>query len=57
MKEAFYYMQLTEEAAKVYALSSMIGTPRILTETECNDLQNLSSEAYRADLLKETKKR
>lgn len=52
MKEAFFYMQLTEEAAKVYTVSRMIGTPRILTERECDDLRNLSSESYRADLLK-----
>ena len=55
MKEAFFYMQLTEEAAKVYAISASIGKPRILTEKECNDLRNLSSETYRADLLKKGK--
>lgn len=55
MKEAFFYMQLTEEAAKVYAISSAIGTPRVLTEEECDDLRNLSSETYRADLLKKGK--
>lgn len=51
MKEAFFYMQLTEEAAKLYSIASIIGTPRILTEEECDDLRNLSSETYRADLL------
>jgi len=55
MKEAFFYMQLTEEAAKVYAISAAIGKPRILTEEECDDLRNLSSETYRADLLKKGK--
>ncbi|HLR15540.1 MAG TPA: class II aldolase/adducin family protein, partial [Bacillota bacterium] len=55
MKEAFFYMQLTEEAAKVYAISASIGKPRILTEKECDDLRNLSSETYRADLLKKGK--
>jgi len=52
MKEAYFYMQLIEEAAKVYAVSQMIGEPRILTEKECDDLRNLSSEAYRSNLLK-----
>lgn len=51
MKEAFFFMQLTEEAAKVYTFSQMIGTPRILTEQECEDLRNLSAERYRANLL------
>lgn len=55
MKEAFFYMQLTEEAAKVYAISASIGTPRVLTEEECDELRNLSSETYRADLLKKGK--
>lgn len=53
MKEAFFYMQLIEEAAKVYAISKSIGEPKVLTEQECNDLRNLSSEKYRSELLKE----
>lgn len=52
LKEAFFYMQLIEEAAKVYAISLGVGTPRILTEKECDDLINLSSEIYRNKLLK-----
>lgn len=52
MKEAYFYMQLVEEAAKVFAIASSVGTPRILTEEECDDLKNLSSETYRSDLLK-----
>lgn len=52
VKEAYFYMQLTEEAAKVYAISSTVGTPRILTEEECYDLRNLSAETYRSKLLK-----
>ncbi|BBU38358.1 MAG: class II aldolase/adducin family protein [Bacillaceae bacterium] len=52
MKEAFFYMQLTEESAKVFTIASTVGTPRILTEQECEDLRNLSSEKYRASLLK-----
>ncbi len=55
MKEAYFYMQLIEEAAKVYAISQMVGTPRILTEKECEELRNLSSETYRSDLLKKEK--
>lgn len=53
MKEAYFFMQLTEESAKVYTISSIFGGPRILTEQECEDLRNLSAERYRSKLLKE----
>lgn len=53
MKEAYFFMQLTEESAKVYTISSIFGGPRILTEQECMDLRNLSAERYRSKLLKE----
>lgn len=53
MKEAYFFMQLTEESAKVYAISSIFGGPRVLTEQECEDLRNLSAERYRSKLLKE----
>lgn len=52
MKEAFFYMQLTEEAAKVFTIASSVGKPRILSEEECEDLRNLSAETYRSSLLK-----
>ncbi|MCK0470497.1 class II aldolase/adducin family protein [Halalkalibacter sp. APA_J-10(15)] len=52
MKQAYFYMQLVEEAAKVYAISQSVGTPRLLTDEECQELRNLSSEKYRATLLK-----
>lgn len=55
MKEAFFYMQITEEAAKVYAIASSIGKPRKLSQAECEDLKNLSSETYRSELLKKKK--
>lgn len=53
MKEAFFFMQLTEESAKVFTFSSIVGTPRILTDEECDDLRDLSAERYRAKLLEE----
>lgn len=53
MKEAFFLMQLTEESAKVYAISTLFGGPRVLTAEECADLKNLSAEKYRAKLLQE----
>ncbi|QGH36652.1 class II aldolase/adducin family protein [Gracilibacillus salitolerans] len=56
MKEAYFFMQLTEEAAKVYTISNMVGNPRLLTEQECQDLRDLSSEKYRAKLLKDAQK-
>ena len=52
MKEAYFFMQLTEESAKVYTISSIFGGPRILTDQECEDLRNLSAERYRSKLLK-----
>ncbi|MFK4996875.1 class II aldolase/adducin family protein [Bacillus sp. N9] len=51
MKEAFFFMQLTEESAKVYTIGAIHGGPRILTDEECEDLRNLSSEKYRSSLL------
>lgn len=53
MKEAFFLMQLTEEAAKVFAIAAVFGGPRILTDQECDDLRNLSAEKYRSKLLQE----
>lgn len=51
LKEAFFLMQLTEESAKVFAISTLFGGPRILTDQECADLRNLSAEKYRSKLL------
>jgi L-fuculose-phosphate aldolase len=56
MKEAYFFMQITEESAKVYSIASTVGIPRVLTEEECQDLKNLASEKYRAELLKEQSK-
>jgi L-fuculose-phosphate aldolase len=56
MKEAYFFMQLTEESAKVYTIASIVGQPRILTEQECQELRNLSAEQYRSKLLKEVNK-
>ncbi|WP_102275768.1 class II aldolase/adducin family protein [Cytobacillus massiliigabonensis] len=55
MKEAYFFMQITEESAKVYTIASTVGVPRILTEEECQALRNLSSEKYRSELLKDSK--
>jgi L-fuculose-phosphate aldolase len=54
MKEAYFFMQIVEESAKVYTISSTVGVPRILTEEECQALRNLSSEKYRQELLKDS---
>lgn len=53
MKEAYFYMQLTEESAKVFAIGASIGQVRKLTEDECDDLRNLSAEKFRSKLLQE----
>ncbi|ETI67302.1 class II aldolase/adducin family protein [Neobacillus vireti] len=55
MKEAYFFMQIIEEAAKVYSIASTVGVPRILTEEECEDLRNLSSEKFRSELLKDSR--
>jgi L-fuculose-phosphate aldolase len=55
MKEAYFFMQIMEESAKVYTIASTVGIPRVLTEEECQDLRNLSSEKYRSKLLKDMK--
>lgn len=52
MKEAYFFMQIVEEAARVYAISASVGKPRLLTDQECEALRNLSSEKYRQELLK-----
>ncbi|MFF2446633.1 class II aldolase/adducin family protein [Neobacillus sp. NPDC058068] len=54
MKEAYFFMQIVEESAKVYTIASTVGVPRILTEEECQALRNLSSEKYRSELLKDS---
>lgn len=53
MKEAYFFMQLTEESAKVFAISQLFGGARQLTNEECDALRNLSSEKFRSKLLKE----
>lgn len=53
MKEAYFFMQLTEESAKVYTISQIFGGPRVLTEQEVEELRNLNAEHYRSKLLKE----
>jgi L-fuculose-phosphate aldolase len=55
MKEAYFFMQLVEEAAKVFTISSTVGTPNLLTDKQVEDLRNLSSEKYRSKLLKDSK--
>ncbi|WP_407270900.1 class II aldolase/adducin family protein [Radiobacillus sp. PE A8.2] len=54
MKEAYFFMQLTEEAAKVFTIASTVGTPRLLSEDECQDLRNLAAEKFRSKLLKDS---
>ncbi|WP_019241223.1 MULTISPECIES: class II aldolase/adducin family protein [Bacillus] len=54
LKEAYFFMQLIEESAKVYTIASTVGTPRTLTKQECKALRELSSEKYRSQLLKDS---
>lgn len=56
MKEAYFYMQLTEESAKVFSIGASIGNVRKLTNKECDDLRNLSAEKFRSKLLQDDKK-
>lgn len=51
MKEAYFYLQLVEESAKIFSIASSLGEVRILSEEEEEALRNLSSEKYRHELL------
>lgn len=52
LKEAFYRSIVVEEAARVYFIASIMGSPRILTEGECRSIGELDAEKYRISLLK-----
>ncbi|WP_369018965.1 class II aldolase/adducin family protein [Thermatribacter velox] len=52
LKEAFYRSVVVEEAARVYFIASIVGSPRILTERECRSIRELDAEKYRIGLLK-----
>lgn len=55
LKEAYYRMCSLEEGAQIQWMASLVGQPRFLTESECNDLDQLKSEQYRRRLLAEAK--
>lgn len=51
LKQAYYRTEIIEDSARVYWMASCMGTPRILTPAETNDILNLEAEKYRQKLL------
>lgn len=52
LKEAFCQNIILEKAAKILFISKTIGTPRILSPSEVEGIEDLAAEAYRRKLLK-----
>jgi L-fuculose-phosphate aldolase len=52
MKEAWFRTEITEEAAKIYAIARSIGTPRVLSAEECREILDLEAEKYRQAVLR-----
>lgn len=52
LKEAVFRAEVLEESAKILWLTLMLGKPRFLTDEEVTELEGLSTEKYRRELLK-----
>ncbi|MGC4105385.1 MAG: class II aldolase/adducin family protein [Thermomicrobiales bacterium] len=52
MREAWNRTIVTEEAARVFTFARLLGTPRILTDDECEAILALDAERYRQQLLR-----
>ena len=52
LKEAYYRSEMVEDAARIYWVARAIGTPRLLTEAEADEIRNLEAERYRQRLLR-----
>lgn len=52
LKEAYYRADVLEEAARIQWIAMTSGTPRFLSDEECEELKTLSSEKYRQELLR-----
>ena len=55
VKEAYFRTLAVEEQAAIQHTALQVGEPTFLSEEECRKLDNLSSEAYRKELLAEMK--
>jgi L-fuculose-phosphate aldolase len=55
IKEAYFRTLAVEEQAAIQHTALQVGEPTFLSEEECRKLDNLSSEAYRKELLAEMK--
>ncbi|MCU6712472.1 class II aldolase/adducin family protein [Paenibacillus sp. J5C_2022] len=51
LREAYYRTEVAEASARIFLLSSIIGTPKQLSAEEVRDIQALSSEAYRVSFV------
>ncbi|QYR23855.1 class II aldolase/adducin family protein [Paenibacillus sp. sptzw28] len=50
-KQAYYRTELVEDAARVFWMAKLMGTPRILTGEEAGEILGLEAEKYRQKLL------
>ena len=55
IKEAYFRTLAVEEQAAIQHAALQVGKPTFLSEEECRKLDNLSSEAYRKELLAKMK--
>lgn len=53
LKEALLRTELIEESACILIAARTLGTPRLLTQSEVEEIRNLNAEKYRQRLIKE----
>ena len=53
MKEAYYRTEVVEDAARVFWIARSMGTPRVLSEIEAEEILGLEAERFRQRLLQQ----
>jgi L-fuculose-phosphate aldolase len=53
VKEAYYRTEVVEDAARVYWIARSVGTPRVLSALEAEEILGMEAERYRQRLLRE----
>jgi len=53
MKEAYYRTEVVEDAARVFWIARSVGTPRVLSEVEAEEILGLEAERFRQRLLQQ----
>ncbi len=51
LREAYYRTEVVEESAKIFLIAKAIKEPKVLTDSEYEEIASLESEAYRVKLL------